>query len=68
MPVTLVSLRPALTVGPGAHAVGPDVAAPRCSGQGLPEHRLASRSLAMGVVVLALVLVPILVRRLLTVW
>ena len=53
---------------PPAPPVGPDVEAPRRSVQGLPEHRLASRSLAMGVVVLMLVLVPILVSRLLTVW
>jgi hypothetical protein len=59
---------PALTVGRRRPRCRVGCCGPGRSGQGLPEHRLASRSLAMGVVVLTLVLVPILVHRLLTVW
>jgi hypothetical protein len=50
----------------GALAVGLGVAARRRSGPGQSEHRLASRGLAMGGVVLGLVLVPNIVSNLLT--
>jgi hypothetical protein len=68
VPVTLVCFAQRLPLAADALAVGLGVAARRSSGQGHPEHRLASRGLVMGAVVLALVLVPNLVGRLLTVW